>query len=315
MATYDRPHYAARCITSVLANRYKAFEVIVVDQSPNQDTQREIAKRATDDPRVHYVHSDVVGVSHARNLGVALAKGEIIALIDDDAVATPNWIEAYARAYQEIKPPPGIIGGKIDPLWEVPRPAWYPAERQFLLGIYDIGDELRPFPVGDLPISANFAVLKAVMESIGGFDTRVGFNNRHSHRLMTGEDSLFALKIQELGYSIYYQPEARVLHSVRASKLRKRSFLNRHFWEGATMVAIRDLQNPGQSATLLGNIRWHGMRVPHKFFLLLRAMMLAQGKRDQELMLRLAELTLTAGVVYWSSRLLVQYWSGRDGRP
>ena len=263
--TYNRPHYAARCLTSVLANKYETFEVIVVDQSSNQDTRWEIEKLAADNDRIHYVHSNVVGVSHARNLALSLAKGEIIALIDDDAVATPNWIEAYAHTFQALNPPPGIIGGKIDPLWEVPRPAWYPAQRQFLLGIYDIGDELCPFPVGDLPISANFAVLKAVIESIGGFDTRIGFNNKHSHRLMTGEDSLVGLKIQEQGYSIYYQPEARVLHSVRESKLRRRFFLNRHFWEGATIVAIRDLQDPGQSLTLKGNIRCHGKSIPHKF--------------------------------------------------
>jgi GT2 family glycosyltransferase len=315
VATYDRPHYAARCLASILANKYEAFEVIIVDQSPNQDTQRAIAKPDLQNGRVHYIHSDVVGLSSARNLGVSCAHGEIVAFIDDDAVATPHWIEAYARAFKELVPPPGIIGGRIEPLWEVPRPPWYPLEREFLLGIYNIGDELQPFPPGDLPMGANFAMRKRLLESMGGFDLRAGFNRQRRHSLLAGEDSLLALKIQEQGYPLYYQPAAHVLHTISASKLRKTFFLRRHFWEGATIVAVRDMQQPNSPRNFRGNIRWHGLRIPHKLILLLSVIALPREERARAVMLRLAELSLSAGVIYWSSRLLVTCRSRRQPLP
>ena len=311
IATYNRSRYAAQCVASVLANKYDAFEVIIVDQSSNQDTQREVEKLDQDNVRVCYAHSDVVGVSNARNRGVALARGDIVAFIDDDAIATPGWIAAYARAFRELKPQPGMVGGKIDPLYETPRPKWYPSEREFLLGIYNIGDELQPFPPGDLPISANFAVQKSVIDSVGDFDARIGFNNKYSHSLITGEDSLLALKIKEQGYPIYYQPDARVLHIVRKSKLSKKFFLKRHFWEGATIVAVRDTQHSCVPGTLGRNIRWHVARISYELFLLMRAIAMPKGQRAPEAMLRFAELSLSAGVIYWSSRLLVNRWTGQ----
>jgi glycosyltransferase involved in cell wall biosynthesis len=304
VATYDRPDYVKRCLVSILANKFEGFEVIVVDQSPQQDTERAIAQLDLHHSRLRYLHSDIVGLSSARNLGVSHARGEILAFIDDDAVATPHWIEAFARVFEEHVPQPGMIGGKIEPLWEVPRPPWYPPEREFLLGIYDIGDEVQLFPPGDLPIGANFAIGKRLLQSVGGFDVRAGFNRRRRHSMLAGEDSLLALKIQEQGLPIYYQPAACVLHTVNASKLRKTYFLKRHFWEGATIVAIRDMQHPHLPMKFLGNIRWHGLRIPYKLYLLLSAMVLPKEKRAREVMLRLAELSLSTGVIYWSGRLL-----------
>ncbi|HSF31898.1 MAG TPA: glycosyltransferase family A protein, partial [Candidatus Tectomicrobia bacterium] len=128
--TYNRPDYATRCLASILSNKYAAFEVIVVDQSPAQETQRAVEKLVINDARLHYIHTDTVGASHARNLGLAHAHGEIVAFIDDDAVATPHWIAAYANAFRALHPPPGLLGGKIEPIWEAPRPHWYPPERE-----------------------------------------------------------------------------------------------------------------------------------------------------------------------------------------
>ena len=62
----------------------------------------------------------------ARNSGVTVAQGAVIAFLDDDAIAETNWLEHLAACYTD----PHVlgVGGKIEPLWLVTRPAWLPEE-------------------------------------------------------------------------------------------------------------------------------------------------------------------------------------------
>jgi len=257
ICTFKRPLFLKKCIQSLLDNTFKDYEIIIVGQGPDETPRIVINEYFKDSPQIRYVHTESVGLSHARNTGCNNANGEIIAFIDDDAVASPRWLEGYAEIFKNLTPVPAMVGGRIEPDWKVQRPKWYPEERQFLLGIYNIGDTIQPFPETDLPIGANFAILKSVLEEIGGFDTRVGFDNSRKNPMIAGEDSLLALKVRDAGYSIYYQPKASILHHISSEKISRKYFLKRHFWEGVTHIVLEDCKGLATPKRMWGVFMWH----------------------------------------------------------
>lgn len=237
--TVARPEFLVSCIEAILAGSFRDFEIIVVDQSKDDRTRLAVAARWGHDPRVRYYHSAVTGAARARNFGFERASGDVIVYIDDDAVPVPGWLDAYARAFRELRPPAGMIGGRIVLEWDRPRPIWYPRKFLPLLGMHDAGDVVRPFPPGDFPVSANLALRRSVMAEVGGFDTRLGFDVGRRNPLLGGEDSHLGLKVMNAGHRVYYHPDATVRHFVRSSKLSLRYFLRRCYWHGRTTVQLR----------------------------------------------------------------------------
>lgn len=237
--TVARPGLLVRCIDGVLRGTYADLEVVVVDQSEDDSSRRAVEERFGGDPRVRYHHSEISGAAHARNVGFALARGELIVFIDDDAVPVAGWLAAYVAAFQELTPRPGLVGGRILLEWDRPRPTWYPRRFLVLLGMHDAGDEIRPFPPGDFPLSGNMALPREVMAQVGGFDTSLGFDVRRRNPLLGGEDSHLGLKVMNAGYAVWYHPEAEVHHFARSAKLTPRYFLRRCYWHGRTTIQLR----------------------------------------------------------------------------
>ena len=141
--TVDRPALLLRCLDAVLGGSFSDLEVVVVDQSRTDATRAALREHLGGEPRVRYLHSDVTGASRARNLGAAQATGRILAFVDDDAVPVPGWLAAYDSAFRGPEPIPGMVGGRITPIWERPCPDWYPEKCLPLLGLHDAGDEVR----------------------------------------------------------------------------------------------------------------------------------------------------------------------------
>jgi GT2 family glycosyltransferase len=237
--TIDRPDLVLACLDGIAAGTFRDFEVVVVDQSRDDRTRAAIAARFGGDPRVRYLHSAESGAARARNLGAAAARGEILAFVDDDAIPEPGWLAAYASAFRDLSPAPGMVGGRLTPMWERPCPAWFPPGLAHLLGAYDAGDRVREFPPGDFPMSGNFALPRALMERVGGFDPRLGFDVRRRNPLLGGEDSHLGLKVRHAGRAVVYHPGAEVRHLVRAAKLSPRYLLHRQYWAGRTYAQLR----------------------------------------------------------------------------
>lgn len=241
--TVQRTELLLRCLSAIVEGTFADFEILVVDQSPDDSTRRTLRDRFGGDSRIRYLHSRVTGAARARNLGCLHAKGTILAFVDDDGVPAPGWLAAYARAFQGFDPPPGMVGGRITPIWEKPCPSWYPARCLPLLGLHDAGATMRPFPPGDFPISANFAIPRALFEQIGGFDPSLGFDVGRRNPLLGGEDSLLGLEVANAGRTVLYHPDAAIGHLVRGAKLTPRYFLRRYYWHGRTYLQLR--RRPG----------------------------------------------------------------------
>jgi GT2 family glycosyltransferase len=311
IATFNRSNYLDNCLEKLLSNPYDNFEIIVVGQGTDDSTRRLISTKYADRAdKLRYIHTDTVGLSHARNIGWKHALGEIIAFVDDDALVVPGWVEAYARIFSETEPSPGVVGGRIVPSWEIQCPHWFPKEREFLLGTYDIGNEIQEFPDSDLPVGANFAILRSAIEEVGKFDEMVGFSLGRAHGMIAGEESLLALRAKEAGYKIYYQPEAKVFHHISAKKLTKRYFLRRHFWEGVTTLVIQYLLGTVDLNNLLSVIRSQVRAIAGGIWLFF----LPKGNSKESLTHATAWMRLTAecsyrlGVIYCALKLL---WTHR----
>lgn len=103
IATYNRAHYVAETIDSVLSQKFRDFELIVVDDGSTDNT-RELLRRYGD--RLRFYCQENRGPSAARNLGVRHARGEWIAIQDSDDLCRPNHLEvlfAYVAAQPDCR--------------------------------------------------------------------------------------------------------------------------------------------------------------------------------------------------------------------
>ncbi len=255
ICTYRRESLALRAIRSVVEDGSSDCEILVVDQDMDGSLESLIRESLGPPPHLRYFRIPTLGLSPARNFGARQAAGRILAFLDDDAQARPGWLAGYAEGFAR-HPAPVMVGGRILPEWEVPKPWWYPAHGVTILGIYDIGDAPVPFPDSDLPVGANFAILNEELERLGGFSEKLGFHAGRRSAL-GGEDSLIGARVKEAGGLLLYHPKAAVTHLIRREKLRPAYFLKRHFIEGMTQIVIMDGVRARDPAFLLGAARWH----------------------------------------------------------
>src|SRR5262249_6573654 len=147
------------------------------------------------------------GLSGARNTGIAAATREIVAFLDDDAVADPTWLDELCQPYQRAEI--AVVGGRVVPRWDDQRASWFPPEFDWVIGCTYAGhpDEGAVRNV----IGANMSFRRSVLERVGGFDDAVG--RIASHPSGCEETELCIRVGQQLpGAVIWYAPAAVVHH-------------------------------------------------------------------------------------------------------
>jgi glycosyltransferase involved in cell wall biosynthesis len=103
LPTYNRAHIVSKSLQSVLAQTYRNFEVIVIDDGSTDNTKEIITTIARKDSRVKYFkNNENKGPAGARNVGINLAKGELIAFIDDDVEWVPDKLEKQVNLLQTL---------------------------------------------------------------------------------------------------------------------------------------------------------------------------------------------------------------------
>lgn len=179
------------------------------------------------------------GLAGARNSGVDVITAEIVAFIDDDARAEPDWLEQLGGCFTETD----IVGvgGALSPTWQGPEAAWMPPEFYWVIGCSYTGlpDELSPVRN---PIGANMAVRASVLRAVGGFREGVEEDAPRSLRSRgvvraagnIPDDTDFAIRVkQHLPDAVWlYQPQARVFHAVTPERASLGYFLRRSYEEG-----------------------------------------------------------------------------------
>lgn len=231
ICTHNRAFYLRAAIDSLLAQEFAGeFEVIVVDNA-STDKTREIVEAQLPHPRLQYVYEPVIGLSVARNTGAKTARGAILAYLDDDAVASPQWLSVLYSAYQADQKL-AIAGGKVSLLWAdgSQAPYWLSPGLASNLGAYDLGKTAvfidRP---GLTPRGLNYSIRRSFLEQAGGFDHHLG---RVGKSLLSNEELHMTELALEQGWKVMYLPDAHVAHNVAPERLNRAWFLSRGWWQG-----------------------------------------------------------------------------------
>lgn len=95
--TYNRPHAVLSCLRSLQRSTLSKFEVLLIDQSTTNTTERVV--ESLHDARFRYIHSTHENKSIAMNEGVRQARGMILCFTDDDCIVTKNWLSAVQKDF------------------------------------------------------------------------------------------------------------------------------------------------------------------------------------------------------------------------
>lgn len=182
------------------------------------------------------------GAGGARNSGAAVATGDLLAFLDDDAVPAPDWIERIEDCMGEDAVMG--VGGFIEPWWLDQQPAWFPAEFGWVVGCSYTGLPTERTRVRNV-IAANMAMSRAVFDAVGGF--RQGFGKQGGHSEPEETDLCIRTGQRWPERSWIYDPAIRVRHRVPSSRGRFRYFVSRCFNEGTGKAALAALVGKGDA--------------------------------------------------------------------
>lgn len=232
--TMQRSGDLARAVASALGQQPRPREVLVaVDNNP--DLYEWVRRQL---PGVVAVqHDGARGASATRNSAARVASGSVLAFLDDDAVAQPNWLQNLIAPL--ARPDVAGVGGHVEPIWLGSVPKWMPEEFLWVVGASYRGMPRTAGPIRNV-WSENMAVTRADFWKIGGF--REGFG-KTGLEARGGEDTDFCIRLTRAmeGRSWWYEPSARVGHSVPPGRGTLRFFVLRCYNEGRTKADMAAL--------------------------------------------------------------------------
>jgi glycosyltransferase involved in cell wall biosynthesis len=265
ICTRERPNDLERCMTSLKASTERPFEILVIDNAPESDSTRRVVERF---PGVEYYREVQRGLSAARNAALEQARGEIVAFIDDDAIAHPSWIERALRAFAD--PEVMVVTGLVLPA-ELDTPAQRIFEETYRF--FHHGYRRRRFdsayfarlkdkgaPVWSIGAGVNMAIRRKAYEQGLRFDTRLGpgvFGG-------CGEDSEFWYRVLARGWSCVYDPSLCIYHHHRC-ELRDLRRLIYQYMKGHVAALILQFANHRR----LGDLRRLLIGLPLEYGMLL----------------------------------------------
>jgi GT2 family glycosyltransferase len=214
ICTRDRGEALAECLRSVTTQRSAPGEIVVVDNS-SDGSAKPICDRFTE---IRHVHEPRPGLSIARNTGIRMSRGDVIAFTDDDVELHPGWTVEIGRAFADQS---------IDALTGLVLPARLdtPAQRMFQFDKGGFGSTFIPLRFGNrffaetrphgahvwkMGAGANMAFRRNLFERIGLFDERLG-----AGAAGCSEDSELWYRMLANGGVCLYEPRAVVFHHHR----------------------------------------------------------------------------------------------------
>jgi glycosyltransferase involved in cell wall biosynthesis len=293
-STFERVELLERCVASLVAQDYPSFEVVVVDNRPDGSVERaEFYRRLRAERRVSVVAEPRRGISPARNCGVALAVGEIVAFTDDDVEVESGWLRAIGSRFA-LEPQTDCVTGLVLPTeLETPAQIWFERSGSSLDQHYQTttftndgswrGKSLgglrrgrfevtarRPgapdetflmYRSGKFGMGASMAVRASALRSAGAFDEALGAGSP----TMAGEDHALLIAILFGGGRVTLDPAAFVFHTHRRT-LAELEHQMRGYGRGYTAMLAATVW--GSRAHLAG-LFWYALQglvlIPRKF--------------------------------------------------
>ena len=223
----DRYDVFSECVDSVLDQTYAPLEVVLVVDGNEAVFERMRLEFGTRDDVVVHCNDDNRGVSYSRTRGAELASGDVVAFIDDDAVASTDWVAELVRVYEETDAI--AAGGRLEGDWLAGEPWYLPAEFHWLVGVTHPGFA-EPWEEVRNTFESNISFRRDVFLNLGGFDPEMGpTEDRYLH----SEGAELCARMRErYGKGVIYNPEAVVEHKVFEHRLQPRWLFRRAFQQG-----------------------------------------------------------------------------------
>jgi glycosyltransferase involved in cell wall biosynthesis len=236
-----------------------AYELIVVDNNSNDETQKVIGSYAeTFKGLLRHYFEPRQGKQHALNLGIKESKGEVLVFTDDDCLVEKNYLAGVYEAFKRHESEIDFMGGKILPRWvggEQPslinefypvsridriqwsgkdKPGWLDSYFLGPLGILDYGD--KPFVIdyavnkqgGRLFYGANMAFKRGLFDKYGDF---------HIGRTVT-QDMEICLRFLKSGAKGLYAPHVQVFHKIKVGNITPDYYYRWYFKRGLYLKDI-----------------------------------------------------------------------------
>jgi GT2 family glycosyltransferase len=263
IATRNRTELLRSCLNAVQKIDYEKLEILVVDNAPSDSsTQDLVSELARSDPRLVYAREPGRGASAARNLALASARYDIVALTDDDVLVDPGWVSALVAGFTadpEVTCVTGFVApNALDNPFQRYFEYRYPHQGLFVPALYDMGQyrrssSLYPFQAGMFGRGANMAVRRSAALKVGGFDTLLGAGAL----CRGGEDLDLFVRLILDGGRICYIPSALIWHRHRedAGALNNAVYV---YGYGLGSYLSKHLSNRGLRTGLLA----HAVRLP-----------------------------------------------------
>lgn len=209
--TYGRPMFLPICLRSLESQTEPPREIIIVRASAADGMPK-----VSDGLKLIITQPKRRGVSRALNEGIARSSGDVVAFIDDDASASPDWIEALTNRYLAEPSIAGVGGLVID---QRTNEVWFDRGLIDVFGhAYMRPDKASPayfaFPY---LAGCNMSFRRKVLEEFGGFDEFYVYSH---------EEPDMCVRIQKAGLRIAFEPKAVVWHSYAPGPTRRNATYN-----------------------------------------------------------------------------------------
>ncbi len=239
ICTHNRYDLLPNAIESLLNQRLKRdrHEILIVDNSPDRTSADAMAKRYEGAANLRYIFSPLENLSLARNLGAETARADIVAYLDDDAIADPEWAQSLIDAYRHFGEETGIVGGPVTPIWEHPPPDWLTDRCGELLSLVDRGPELHVMDHGWLA-GCNISFHRKTLLRVGGFPVALG-RSGGAISLLSSEETHVCERIRAEGKKMIYAPRAAVGHVISALRCDPEWLRRRMAWQAVSDAISR----------------------------------------------------------------------------
>jgi glycosyltransferase involved in cell wall biosynthesis len=246
ICTYNRARLLREtlaALSELIAPPDCEFEIVVVDNNSTDATPAVLAEAAAKSPvPIRTAREPQQGKSFALNRGLSMARGDVVALTDDDVWVNPNWLARIVADFREHDVT--FVFGKVLPRWSrLPPPELLTQAAQAIWGplaIVDYGDAPVDYTTAStgqrLPIGANLAFTRDALVHVGGWRTDLGKVN---NTLISGEDHEIFARLRRNGlYAGLYDPLVEVRHFVPSARLTRSYFRQWFFWNGKTQALM-----------------------------------------------------------------------------
>jgi glycosyltransferase involved in cell wall biosynthesis len=232
VCTRNRRENVLPTIRSVQAGGYARFELLILDQSDDDNTEKVSTALCAEDTRLRYFRLPRPGKPLALNEGLKHVRGRYVLLTDDDCEAMPGWVDAIVAAF-EGDARVGCIYGSVDAATHDAAEGYVPARAVTRAHTVFGLDSFLTRAWGNFGMGANMAVRTDVISRLGGWDPCIGPGTKFG----SGDDTDLAVRTLRAGHGLHFCPSAKVVHyGFRLWKSSRKDFTRIGFGLGAVFA-------------------------------------------------------------------------------